>query len=191
MKYFARIDRKQTGPLSLTELVEAGVRPSTYVWCKGMADWQRAEDVPEICRAMRRVLAGCDPATGRPAGISDPDAESGMEKVPREVLERITFHSLTDSPFERDCSQQPRGVSIVLAVILTILCFAPTGVMAIFFAYKTRADWNQSLSPELSQDEVRFWQRKAHNDARLYRMMIGITICMSMFIIGFALMTAF
>ena len=64
MKFFARIDDTQVGPLGLGQLIEAGVRPSTYVWHKGMADWEKAEDVPEICRAMRRALAGLDPETG-------------------------------------------------------------------------------------------------------------------------------
>ncbi|MDE6143194.1 MAG: DUF4339 domain-containing protein, partial [Muribaculaceae bacterium] len=35
MKYFAIIDGEQKGPFELEELADAGVRPSTYVWCKG------------------------------------------------------------------------------------------------------------------------------------------------------------
>ncbi len=36
MKYFAVIDKKQIGPCSIEELVEAGLRPDNYVWCKGI-----------------------------------------------------------------------------------------------------------------------------------------------------------
>lgn len=64
VKYFARINRRQVGPLTLQQLLQAGVRPTSYVWCKGMPDWQPAAEVPDICRAMRRALAGLDPETG-------------------------------------------------------------------------------------------------------------------------------
>lgn len=64
MKFFAQLSDRQIGPLTISELIEAGVRPSTYVWHKGMSDWAKAEDVPEVCRAMRRALAGFDPETG-------------------------------------------------------------------------------------------------------------------------------
>ncbi len=49
MKYFAVIDKKQIGPCSIEELVEAGLRPDNYVWCKGMDDWEPAKDVADIC----------------------------------------------------------------------------------------------------------------------------------------------
>lgn len=61
MKIFAMIDGKQVGPLMLDDIVEAGVRPDTYVWCKGMADWQPASEVPDICRYFRLRLAGVLP----------------------------------------------------------------------------------------------------------------------------------
>ena len=51
MRYFAMIGGEQRGPYELMELSEAGVTPETYVWCKGMADWQPASDVAEIGRA--------------------------------------------------------------------------------------------------------------------------------------------
>lgn len=52
------IDGHQIGPMELCDLVREGVRPDTYVWCKGMEDWAPAEDVAEICRYFRQRLAG-------------------------------------------------------------------------------------------------------------------------------------
>ncbi len=43
MRYFAMIDGERRGPFGLDELADAGVRPDTYVWCKGMSDWEKAE----------------------------------------------------------------------------------------------------------------------------------------------------
>lgn len=58
MKYFAMIGGVQRGPFPLDRLVEEGVRPDTYVWCKGMDDWVQANEVPDICRFFRQRLAG-------------------------------------------------------------------------------------------------------------------------------------
>lgn len=38
----------RVGPLSITALAEHGIEPSTLVWTAGMADWTRADNVPEL-----------------------------------------------------------------------------------------------------------------------------------------------
>ena len=50
------IDGRKSGPYTLDELQEAGVTPETYVWCKGMDDWEKAADVADICRYYRQRL---------------------------------------------------------------------------------------------------------------------------------------
>ncbi len=36
------------GPLSIHQLSERGIEPSTLVWTAGMPDWSRADNVPEL-----------------------------------------------------------------------------------------------------------------------------------------------
>lgn len=62
MRYFAMIDGRQYGPMELDDMVKEGVRPDTYVWCKGMPDWMKASDVPDICRYFRQRLSGALPS---------------------------------------------------------------------------------------------------------------------------------
>ena len=38
----------RVGPLSILQLAERGIEPSTLVWTAGMADWTRADCVPEL-----------------------------------------------------------------------------------------------------------------------------------------------
>ena len=38
----------RVGPLSIHQLAERGIEPSTLVWTAGMADWTRADCVPEL-----------------------------------------------------------------------------------------------------------------------------------------------
>lgn len=56
------IDGHQYGPMEIEDLAREGVRPDTYVWCKQMEDWERAEDVPDICRYFRQRLSGTLPS---------------------------------------------------------------------------------------------------------------------------------
>ena len=42
------VDDNRVGPLSLAPLSERGIEPSTLVWTAGMADWTRADCLPEL-----------------------------------------------------------------------------------------------------------------------------------------------
>ena len=42
------VDDNRVGPLSFAQLSERGIEPSTLVWTAGMADWTRADCVPEL-----------------------------------------------------------------------------------------------------------------------------------------------
>ncbi len=85
MKIYAMIDGQQVGPMPLDDIVAAGVRPDTYVWCKGMADWQKASEVPDICRYFRLRLAGVLPTM---PGIGTKSQEQRMldEQAEQEAL---------------------------------------------------------------------------------------------------------
>lgn len=192
MKIFARINNEQVGPLSLGELLEAGVRPSTYVWHKGMADWERAEDVPEVCRAMRRALAGFDPVTGEPISTSEVvSAEKTQEEMLKEEMQARTeglrgLHGIPESNIEKNYDVKP-SVSVALAILATVLCFPFTGLVAVWYAMKGRAHWKMSEDNATPPQEASNLRRMAHDDARLYRMMLGITLCLGLIMIGYTL----
>lgn len=186
MKYYARINKENVGPLSLKELVEAGIRPSTYVWCKGMPDWQHAEDNPEICRAMRRYLAGLDPETGRDLSIANTPSDetsSAEDNLPGNMP--IGLRGIPEPPAQINYDVKPAGVSIFLAIIVTICCFPITGIVAIFFAMRCSTDWKMSETSGISDKERDKYRKKAYEDARIYKMMIGISIFMGLIMVGF------
>ena len=80
MKYYAIINDVQRGPFNLDELSDAGVRPSTYVWCKGMQDWEKAEDVADICRMFRIRISNLMHPSWEEAPVKEkPDSEAGTE----------------------------------------------------------------------------------------------------------------
>lgn len=182
--------------MSLTDLLNSGIRPDTYVWCKGMQDWTRASEVPDICRGMRRALAGLDPETGEElaAQQASPDQAEKLFSVdnpPANRREMAEFLRQVMEEGERnsrpDYSVPPQSVSIFMAIVVTILCFPITGMFAVYFAYKSRADWNKSLDENLSPNMREQLRQKAHDEARMYRMMIGITFSIGIVMVGMTL----
>lgn len=196
MKYFAMIDGERRGPFTLAELHEAGVRPDTYVWCKGMADWEKAEDVADICRFYRqRIFDLMHPPSSPASSIPSPDTSSQQSEDPyaaiparfREYARRAGIDpSMFTPPQEEDFSRPPVSL-ITISIILIFFCFPPTGFIAFYYAYMCRKAWeecNRSANDKskdfYSSEEKKEFARKAYNYERLAKMWCGIT-----FFLGF------
>lgn len=191
LKYFARINKTTEGPFSLSELVEAGIRPSTYIWHKGLADWIQASEDPEVCRGMRRYLAGFNPETGELRVRENTVAPQQRDDTPVKGSMRIMLRNFPESDAQPDYSLKPTGVSAVMAFVMTICCFPVTGIMAVFFAMRCKANWKMSEQPDMDEKTRVAFRRKSHDDARLYRMMIGITFFIGLILMGVAFSRAF
>lgn len=83
------IQGRQVGPLHLDEIVGAGVMPDTYVWCKGMPDWAKASEVPDICRYFRQRLSGVVPSGGYPFSSSEEAKALAEEKEHEELMRQL------------------------------------------------------------------------------------------------------
>ncbi|MCH5231393.1 MAG: CD225/dispanin family protein [Muribaculaceae bacterium] len=183
-KYYAMIDGEQKGPFSLEELPANGVRPSTYIWCKGMPEWQRAEENADVCRLFRNHLYDImhpAPAENIEVGVDDrwkvtkdephqgpyPSRfdrylqETGNEPLP--TLEEIEQRKDTSAP----------PVSMIgYAWIVTFLCFPPTGIVALVYAYKSKKAWKAGKNTE------------SHEYSRKAKMWTGITFFLGLFLYG-------
>lgn len=89
MKYFAMIDGRQYGPMELDEMVREGVRPDTYVWCKDMADWEPASEVPDICRYFRQRLSGTLPSQRGPSASDIARLKAAEEEEQERLLSQL------------------------------------------------------------------------------------------------------
>ena len=47
-EYYIVVGDRREGPMSFAQLRDRGIEPSTLVWTAGMADWTRADCVPEL-----------------------------------------------------------------------------------------------------------------------------------------------
>lgn len=197
MLYFAMIDGEQRGPYELEQLPEAGVRPDTYVWCKDMDGWEKAEDVADICRFFRqRIFDLMHPQAPRPQA----PAQSGegqqppFDQVP--LRYRYFFRQSGQTPEippepTPDTSVPPMSTMLV-ATLLTIFCFPPTGLVAIYYSMMARKAWGEASRSEarnsrrLYSDQEREELRKeAHDYSRQAKMWIGITFFLGIILYAF------
>ena len=206
MKYYAFIDGEQRGPFDLEQLAAEGVRPTTYIWCKDMDDWQQAQEVPEVCRLFRQHLAGMmhpsasqspntpnspnSPNTLTPQHPNtptprQPDDPPNLEDVPVQYRRFVRKSGTAPGPsndLSPDISTPPQ-VSMTLAVLAMLLCFIPTGIAAVIFTYKSRKTWLEAMAAD--GDDAEQKKRMAHEYARQSRMWIGITVSFGLIFLGF------
>lgn len=175
-KYYAMIDGEQKGPFSLEELPAAGVRPSTYIWCKGMQDWQKAEENADVCRLFRNHLYDIMhpgvpsdiPKTAtdtqdsnnpwkvqpdKPAGPYPSKFDGLLQKAGEDPLP-----TLDEIDSQQDKSVPPASM-IGYAWLATIFCFFPTGIVGLVYAYKSKKEWlkgDNALSHEYSR-RAKMW----------------------------------
>lgn len=181
-KYFAQIGGEQHGPYNLEELADAGVGPDTYVWTKGMADWEQARNVADICRYFRQRLAGMTPnnITEQPTNsretTSKPEGDLGnvfsdLMNQAREQMEREIE--------ERRNPKEAPAVPMLLAVLTAVFCFPPTGIFAVYYCLKAQKIWEGAPAGEDGREK----RVASHEMARRAKMLTGIT-----FFLGFITM---
>lgn len=176
-KYYAMIDGEQKGPFTLEELPAAGVRPGTYIWCKGMPEWQKAEENADVCRLFRNHLYDLmhpgdqtAPEVPQPVDKEDPNnpwkVKPDTPKDPHASRFDAFLNQAGEEPLptldEIDARQDktlPPVSMIGYAWLVTIFCFFPTGIVALVNAYKTRKAWkagDNALSYEYNR-KAKMW----------------------------------
>lgn len=104
-------DNQQRGPISPEEFKQYGVTEETPVWCAGMAEWTKAKEIPELQEAF---AAAAVPPTPPPHETAQPKPAPQPQKP---------------------------GNFLVLAILSTIFCCLPFGVVGIVYASKVDSLW--------------------------------------------------
>lgn len=196
------IDGRRCGPYTLEELAAAGVQPDTYVWCKGMDDWEKAEDVADICRFYRQRIfdlthgglptpAPSQPEPNREAtSATDSDPYAAVPARFRGIARQsgLPPESFIANEPGPDTSQPPMP-TLLLSLFMTLFCFPITGIVAMYFSFKARKAWEESKrsqakgSRELYTSQEREHLRvEAHDFSRRAKMWIGISFFMGIIV---------
>lgn len=189
MKYYAFIDNKQEGPFDLHQLVDVGVRPSTYIWCKGMDDWQRADQVDEVCELFRNHVntsysAKSEPESPHPFSSDEnqprPEDLPDLSDVPQSYRYFVRKSGTVPGPshsLDPDIERAPQ-ISMALAILSLVMCFVPTGIAAVVFTYKSQKTWDKAMAARKEGADSKDLQTQAHEYARQAKMWLGITVAL-------------
>lgn len=181
------IDGERKGPFTLDQLHEAGVRPDTYVWAKGMDDWRKADDVADICRYYRqRIFDRMHPSAPSAPADNHNAAQNAAPIDEQDIrgLRSYPFPMPEDDPADL---QNPPMSTLGVAIAVLIFCFPPTGIMAIYYSIAARKEWGKSveISERKAQGDAEDFRKRAHNSARMAKMWIGITFFLGLIFYAF------
>ncbi|MBO4598463.1 MAG: DUF4339 domain-containing protein [Bacteroidaceae bacterium] len=88
MEYYLLVRNEKRGPFSIDELKEQPLTRTSLVWCKGMSDWEKLEDVEELKSIKENI----------PPTI--PIMDLRKNKAPRNwLVESVVITSLLALPF--------------------------------------------------------------------------------------------
>lgn len=174
------LDGEQRGPFTLAELAAAGVRPETYVWCKGMPEWKEAAEVADICRYFRQHLSdlmhpASTPETPPAEETTDTEgANRGPIMLRRFGVELPDNADASPAPAEEkhDYTHPPHA-PIVEAVLAALLCCPPVGIIAIVQAVRCSRLWKAGHAKE------------AYDASRAAKMWTGITFFLGFLVYAF------
>lgn len=117
---------QQKGPIPPSQFSMFNVNADTLVWCKGMADWQRAGAVDELKAYLDNDANGATPPpTPGTAGTAGTASGAPYDNA---------YHSMGSGTPNQSMPCPPSN--LVWAIVSTILCCLPTGIVAIVYACK-------------------------------------------------------
>lgn len=133
MQYWINHNGVQSGPVNLDALKQMGLTSAAYVWHEGLSDWVKITQVPELQGVYD--LAGVE--IGESAAAESPVAPAPEQQVP---VERQPYQPQQQPYQPQYAGQQPAEpcppTNLVWAIISTVLCCIPAGIVAIVYATK-------------------------------------------------------
>lgn len=161
--YMIGADGNRIGPVEASELVRYGLTPSTLVWREGLQDWIPASSEPGLA-AYLAPAASTPPTPQRP--IAQP-FNSSIAEGPRNP---------------QFCNPQPSMSKpdnyLVWAILSTLFCCMPFGIVSIIYSCKVNGLWEQGRYDEA---------RKAANNAKTWALAsagCGLLIFAFYFVVG-------
>ena len=126
MQYWINHNGVQSGPVDADGIKEMALTSRAYVWCQGMSDWVRITQIPEL-QGLYEIVE--EPVTtGQPIQPQNVAYEQPVNTRP--VSNQPTYEQTEEAP--EPCPP----TNLVWAIISTLLCCLPTGIVAIIYSLK-------------------------------------------------------
>ena len=143
MQYWINHNGVQSGPVDLDALKQMGLTSSAYVWHEGLADWVKITQLPELQGAY--IMEGSmpeEPVPPQPAlNQSEPEVVDSYQPQPQSQPQPQPQPAQPQQPIQPQyAGPQPANAepcpptNLVWAIISTVLCCLPAGIVAIVYA---------------------------------------------------------
>lgn len=171
--YMINGNGRQIGPFEADELLSHGLTRNTMVWRQGLSGWLPASQVPELQSFLSNVPPSFNQSYGQASGRYYNQQRSSYGN-----------QSGYSHSYGNDSIQKPSN-HLVLAIISTILCCLPLGIVSIIYAGKVDGLWSAG-----QYDEAESASKKARTWA-IVSIITGIIIAIMYFITNIALLGLF
>ena len=137
--YYLDADMRQVGPVSLDDLVAAGVTGDTMVWHEGLEEWAKAGNLPEVVKAMERKARPATPEKSQaPESPVNPESPEKPEKPESpgnpespESPEAVVIDAAADDEIIPKRPSKRLGMNIAMMVLTTLNPFYILGLMLV------------------------------------------------------------
>lgn len=144
--FYLDVNGKQQGPVAADCLKAAGVTPATLVWCAGMDNWKPAESVEEIRQIWQTQQETAQPQSPQPEANQTSYGQNNYGQSCNGSCQRLNMPPMPDN-------------YMVWAILTTICCCLPFGIVAIVKASKVKTHYltgNYERSV-LASEEAKKW----------------------------------
>lgn len=157
MHYWIVINDNTQGPMTLDELMQVrGLTPQTPVWFDGLANWTTIGQVPDL---MMRLMQP-RPNEGNATEIAPADGYApASPSAPTYGMPGgyNAYQTPKQQPREEVPPMPP--TNLVWAIIVTVCCCVPAGVVAIVYASKVSTLYRRGLyaEAEKASEKAMWW----------------------------------
>lgn len=131
--YYLDADMRQVGPVSLDDLVAAGVTGDTMVWHEGLEEWAKAGNLPEVVKAMEGKARPATPE--KPQAPESPESPENPESPEKpespESPEAVVIAAADDDEIIPKRPSKRLGMNIAMMVLTTLNPFYILGLMLV------------------------------------------------------------
>ena len=154
-RIWINLNGEQSGPFTMEELAAKGpLSRNTYVWFKGMADWQRIDAVPELAAMMQPLEATETEATTEAAVVEAAALPPDMPPVPDlgpqpQYAQPPQYAPMPQYGPMPQYAQQPAMVpkrpphNLFWSIVAVIFCCSIPAIVAIVYGAMVTSKYNQ------------------------------------------------